>query len=73
MNPFRKGLLVGALVVIAGVTMLAAAGTGDNGRYQGLSREGPVIIVDTQTGDFIMQGHDGKPEGYRWADAWTEK
>ncbi len=70
MNSFKKGLLVGALGILAVGSMIAAAGSGQNGRYQGLEREGPVIIVDTQTGDFVMQGPHGKPVGYHWAGAW---
>ena len=70
MNQFKKGLITGAFGIVAVGFLIAAAGPQDNGRYQGLDREGPVIIVDTQTGDFIIQGPDGKPVGYRWADAW---
>lgn len=72
MNSFGKGLVVGGLVVIGVVMILAAAEapSSESGRYQGLDREGPMIVVDTQTGDFIIQGPNGKPQGHRWADAW---
>jgi len=70
MNSYWKGVLAGAIAVLAIGSMLAAAGPAPSGRYLGLEREGPVIVVDTQTGDFIVQGANGKSEGYRWAAAW---
>lgn len=75
MSSFWKGFIVGGCIVVASIMILAAgqATEGRSGRHQGLDREGPVIVVDTQTGDFIIQGPNGQPQGYRWADAWGGK
>ena len=65
MNDFKKGLLVGMLIIIGCGTFIASNSNDDVGRYVVHRGEPTVTMLDTKTGDFFIFDIDKK--------YWTKK
>tara|TARA_B100001175_G_C19071838_1_gene431685 strand:+ start:126 stop:335 length:210 start_codon:yes stop_codon:yes gene_type:complete len=61
MNDFKKGLLVGALLIIGCVSFMASDDNNDVGRFVPINTTDKLVsasglILDTKTGDVYMAG-----------------
>jgi uncharacterized protein YxeA len=59
MNDFKKGLLVGMLVMIGCMFFIASNSNNDVGRYL-VRKDFEHYLIDTKTGDFYMMMTDNR-------------
>ena len=58
MNDFKKGLLVGMLIIIGCGTFIASSSNDDVGRFTTYFRNG--YLLDTKTGNLYEMGNGNK-------------
>ena len=70
MNDFRKGLVVGMLIIIGCGTFIASNSNGDVGRYRmeriEMLKEG-IFLLDTKTGEtYLVNPNKSKDKWVKW-------